>query len=87
MPIFYFKCKKCNKEYKKLLSPNKAKETQPCPVCFQQLERDYKDPSTIIKEVIDNSIMTRRVEQYANSPELIEEREEIAKKSKKNNKL
>lgn len=56
-----------------------------CQVCNKSiLTRAPQTPYTVTKEVIDNGIMPRRIEQYSNSNELIEERQQIDRDNKNN---
>jgi hypothetical protein len=82
MPLFRYICNPCNKKYSKLLAPERAQDTFLCALCSQPLERASVENFTIVKETIDTGTMTRRVEQYANSPDLIQEREELGRKDK-----
>lgn len=79
MPLFYFQCPVCKELVKKLLSVQNSKKEYNCPNCKEILFRNYQNPSTIIKETIDNGIQQRKVEQFADSNQLLEEREAQAK--------
>lgn len=87
MPLFYFKCSKCSKTLKKILSPQKAKGKLTCPKCSSILERDIQDISTICKETIDNGIMERKVEQISGIADMVKEAEKNIKKAKENKDL
>ena len=82
MPIYYFKCTHCGKEIKKLLPVEAAENEYFCPDDGRPAQRSFKPPSSHVKEVIDNGLQMRRVEQFANSPELLQERADIAEKNK-----
>ena len=81
MPLFYFYCNKCLKTFKKLLKTGQAAENQVCS-CGNALVRDFQDLSLTMKNTIDNGIQSRRVEQYENAHEVIQERAENSKKNK-----
>ena len=60
----------------KLLKPIEALAiVHYCPRDNNPLERDYGTPSTIVKEILESPLWPRKVEQFANSAELIEENE------------
>ncbi len=83
MPIYYFICPECSLTVVKLLTPHKAKTIElTCGSCTAILERNPQPPTSSVKEVIDNGLQARRVEQFANSPELLEEREQLDRDAK-----
>jgi hypothetical protein len=88
MPVFNFTCPKCALRSVRLL---KASEVlggvYHCPKDGNVLEREYGLPSTISKEVIESPVWPRKVEQYTNSGDLIEEREHNADLVKSNKDL
>lgn len=87
MALYYFKCLKCNSLIKKLLSLQDSKKEYNCMTCNEILVRSYQDTSTIVKETIDNGIQQKAVEQFADSNELYQEREQKSKLDKLKNDL
>lgn len=82
MPIYNYFCDNCKKDVSKLLDYKRSKEEQKCKDCGSVLVRNPSMPHTVTKEVIDNGVMIRRAEQYADSAELIEEREHLSRQNK-----
>ena len=87
MALFTFRCPTCKVLVKRILTPLKAKEPLFCKADNTQLVREFQEVSSIVKEVIDNGLQTRKVEQFANAPELLQEREEAVRELKKKNDL
>ena len=75
MPIVNYICPHCNTKSQKLLKSEQIKTVMYCPHDNTSLLREYGNPSTISKEIIDNNLMARPVERFTDSAELIEERE------------
>jgi hypothetical protein len=71
MPAFYFKCDKCSKQKRKIL-PKLEKEVR-CE-CGGVCVRAESNTSSVVKEVLDNGIMARKVERIYNIQELAKER-------------
>ena len=86
MPAFYFYCDTCKTTISKLMHYKDAKSCQiKCEVCNKSiLTRAPTTPYTVTKEIIDNGIMPRRIEQYSDSNELIEDREKKDRANKSN---
>lgn len=82
MPIYYYKCTHCDREVKKLLEPKDAFDEYFCPHDGHVAKRLFKPPTSHVKEVIDNGIQLKRVEQFADSPRLLEEREQLSRADK-----
>jgi hypothetical protein len=77
MPAFYLKCPKCLVESRKILPV--YKETK-CKTCGTVCERANKSKqSSVIKEVLDNGIMPRKVERIHNINELRKEKSQPEK--------
>ncbi len=87
MALFYFVCPTCKKEIKKLFrAESKIKEVL-CPIDKTVTIRAPKGSATMVYEVIDNGIMAKRVVQLAGAPQMLEERQEISRKKKRDNSL
>jgi hypothetical protein len=88
MPTYTYTCKVCSFTARKLLKPQDAATVvQYCPHDNNPLERQYGDISTIAKETIESPLWPKKVEQYANAPELVEEHERNADDIKTKNDL
>jgi DNA-directed RNA polymerase subunit RPC12/RpoP len=71
MPAFYLKCNKCSKELRRILT----KFTEIKCDCGEVMQRtDKTNPSAMIKEVLDNGAMIRKVERIHNIDELVKQR-------------
>jgi hypothetical protein len=70
-----------------MLSPEDAQKDVLCRKCNNVLSKVNADSFTSIKEVIDNGILMRRVEQFADSAEQIQEREHLSDLNKKKDSL
>jgi hypothetical protein len=83
MPLFYLICPDCAKETKVLKTIEEI-ENLLCAACNGKLERNSRPPSSVVKEIIDNGLQAKRVEQYSNARELLEERQakQLAEKNK-----
>lgn len=81
MPLYYFKCPTCQAEARRILTPEQAREGAHCSVCAALMERTPQPPSARVTEVIDNGLMTRRLERLADAERLFAERNEAVKKS------
>jgi hypothetical protein len=79
MPLFYLKCKKCNKI--KPILENKfeliSEEKLTCR-CGEKLEHQSKGPSTTLLEHLDNGAMLKPVERYSDAEELFKKRHDEA---------
>ncbi len=87
MPLYNFICPQCGFKLKKILSPEQSKVPFFCEKDRTSMARDPQSPTTMVKEVIDNGLQAKRVEQYANSQELFQEREDNARADKNKNEL
>lgn len=54
-----------------------------CEKCGGKMVKEIGDPALIVKETVDNGFMARKVEQFADSPELLKERNENINKKYK----
>lgn len=81
MPQFYYKCRKCGAEKRRIFSLAESKESQECE-CGYAMERDPRPPSSAAKETLDNGIMTKKLERYTDAEELFHSLGESEKKAK-----
>jgi hypothetical protein len=69
MPLFYFTCKDCKKTFTQILNWVGGTPLRRCE-CGGELGHSPKAPSTQTKEVLDNGIMNRRLERFAEAEDL-----------------
>jgi len=81
MPLYCFYCFICQKTVKKLLTVENSKNQQLCKE-HHELKRQNSDVSVLVKEVVDNGLQSKAIEQLANAPDLFQEREDAVKKIK-----
>lgn len=75
MPVYYFKCPKCEAMARRLLQPEQVKDYHiDCPECDSSMKRFVKPPSTNTVERLDNGAMPRAVERPADAERLYHER-------------
>ncbi len=74
MPLYYFECKKCNRQLRKILPGRVGKGLPHCPECGVNMERLHKPPTTQVLETLDNSLMPKKVERLANAEQLYKDR-------------
>lgn len=79
MPVFNFFCEKCQKPARKILSPEEARALV-IHDCGYVLKRVQNPPSSQVTETLDNGIMPKKLERYANAEELYKERSEKSDK-------
>lgn len=77
MPMYRFKCPECSSEVRILRRPEKAGDAVECPHCKVPMKRNAQGASSKVVEVLDNGIMSRRVERLANIEEINKERSKI----------
>ena len=78
MPVFCFNCKKC--DIQALLLRNKAPDPPTCEKCHKAMVRITKGATSRITEVLDNGLMTRKVERPAEAERLFKERADADQK-------
>ena len=84
MPLYYFGCpdSSCAQVTRRLLTPKEARTAAEfCPACGELMQRQANAPTSRTTEVIDNGLMTRRLERLADADRLFAERNEAVKKS------
>lgn len=74
MPLFYFFCEPCQKRFFKLLKGDQAKGGYECPTCSKIAARAPQAPSSQVLEVVDNGLMPRKIERYADAQRIFKER-------------
>jgi hypothetical protein len=87
MALFCYVCDHCGRGTKKILTPEESKLEYNCPHDGAKLTRQYQAPTSHVLETIDSGLQTKRVEQFADSPELLQEREANQRKDKNKNEL
>jgi hypothetical protein len=72
MPSYYFKCTKCEKTQRWILTPAEAKEERICDLfgCRGRMTRTPKPPTARITETLDNGLMPRAIERPADAEQL-----------------
>lgn len=73
MPIYNFRCPKCEKDFSRLL-PHLSEYEKPCPICKELSPHIGKGPTQRVVEVRDNGLMPKKVEQLADIDEMVRDR-------------
>ena len=81
MPLYYFKCLECNLPEKRLLSVAESKQDRHCK-CGGKLKRTPKPPSSQATEILDNGIMTKKIERLVDAERLNREQYDAQNKHK-----
>lgn len=75
MPLYNFVCMACGAANRHLMkAADLANAVCLCDKCGGQMKRSPQPPSAIKKEVLDNGVMTKRVERLADAERLVKER-------------
>jgi hypothetical protein len=77
VPLYNSHCPNCGKRKKFLVLGtffSLSKEERQCKDCGVELVRDGTGPSTSVKEVLDNGAMPRAVERFADTEDMMAER-------------
>lgn len=82
MALFRFKCPKCDYKVKRLFKTESGIPELKCPTDQENLIRDEQVVGTVVYESIDTGLQIKKVTQIANSPELIEERQDIQRRNR-----
>jgi len=73
--LYHFRCTGCGDRSRRILKPSEAKgRTCESGSCGAPLEREPKPASHQVMERLDNGIMPRAVERYAEAHRLFDER-------------
>ncbi len=73
MPLYYFHCRDCAGNSRRILTPGEVKGAA-CRECGGKLKRNPKPPSTQVMERLDNGVMKRALERFADAEELHRDR-------------
>lgn len=76
MPLFHLQCENCSKSIRKILKSSKETDNMKCE-CGNTLKRVPKPPTSCVKEILDNGLMSKKVERYSNAEELHKARNKI----------
>lgn len=76
MPLYYFRCKACGAPARRIIEPEKVKDVR-CPKCGGEVERTPKPPTAMLKEVVDNGLMVKRLENFTDGQELTKARSKL----------
>lgn len=79
MPLYYYRCAKCDRVDRNLLSVEDSKLPQACKECSETMERSPEPPSVRATEILDNGFMPRRIERLVNAEALFKDRANIKK--------
>lgn len=76
MPSFLFRCKdpECA-QLRRVIKSEVPKKAPSCKECGGKTSREWGGPSTHLKENLDNGLMSKSVERFANVEELIHKRQ------------
>ncbi len=74
MPLFNYECDFCGGIIKRILTVDESQKEVFCKTCQSVLRRIHKPASSQVKEVLDNGIMTRKIERYSDAEELFYDR-------------
>lgn len=76
MPLYAFHCTPCGLDVSRLFEqdPAKGPVVVLCPSCRNPVQRKARGPSTRIVEVLDNGVMTKRLERLSDAERLYWER-------------
>jgi DNA-directed RNA polymerase subunit RPC12/RpoP len=87
MPIFNLICMNCGKKRRVVRAQGwtSLQEEVRCSECSTRLERDPSGsgPAALVKEVIDNGVMTKPLERFADAERLHKERIEVEEAAQK----
>jgi hypothetical protein len=74
MPIYYYRCPKCDKTNRRLLaSEAEADKTLLLCQCSEEMVRAPQPPTARITETLDNGIMVRKLERLADAEQIHKE--------------
>jgi hypothetical protein len=73
MPLYHFECIQCGQVVRKILKAQDLAQTEVL-CCDTPCRRTPRPPSTQVKEVLDNGLMTKKVERLSDAERLFRER-------------
>lgn len=76
MPVYNFHCQACEAPLRRLLAKEAKGQPGVCPKCGGALIRDFKPPSMIVVERLDNGAMSKALERFADAEEVFRERKD-----------
>jgi hypothetical protein len=82
MPLYYFRCDTCARTFRRIMTPEEAKQPRACVCPTGQLVRDPHPPTSQVTETLDNGIMVKRLERLADAERLFAERYEAVEKNR-----
>lgn len=71
MPLYYYYCSECSLEKKRIVD---VPVEQPCPKCNKNMARSPRPPTSQVMEVVDNGLMSKRVERLNDIESILKER-------------
>lgn len=77
MPMYNYQCPECEQNFRLLLKPERALEPMPCATCGSVMIRKPQPPTSMVKEVLDNGLMSRKIERLANAEEIGRDRSKV----------
>ena len=80
MPLFYYICDICQKEIRRVCNIQESKTLPIC--CGSQTKRNPRPVTARCIEVIDNGIMTKKLERLTDAERLFKERAKVTKKQR-----
>jgi putative FmdB family regulatory protein len=73
MALYHFSCSGCEEATRRLLEPSEA-SSQICKKCGDKLTRVPNPPTAAVVEVLDNGVMSKKVERFKEAERLYRER-------------
>lgn len=74
MSLYHFSCVGCEEDTRRLLEKPSEVSIQICKKCGDKLTRVPNPPTSAIIEVLDNGIMSKKVERFSEAERLFKER-------------
>jgi putative FmdB family regulatory protein len=71
MPVYNYRCLECDKAERRIHEP--SADLQVCKTCGSVLVREMKPPTARVVEVLDNGVMSKRVERFADAERVYHE--------------
>lgn len=70
MPLYFFKCPKCDAERSRVMKFTDVEKAEVVCSCGERMTRDPRPISMSSKETLDNGIMARAVTRYTDAEEV-----------------
>lgn len=74
MALFKYTCKACGTPKQSICEPEQVNSPPPCKKCGGELTRTPSPPTTSSYEVLDNGLMSKRIERFTDAERLYKER-------------